>query len=79
MTDNMALEALNRYLNGDINLDTLEERVIPLAWDTALEDQDLIDLVSIEIAYIKDGVSDETILRERLAKVAASKQGAVIV
>ncbi len=72
MTDNKALEALNLYLSGRIDLDSLEERILPLAWDNEFEDQDLIDLVLIEIAYINDGVSDESMFRARVAEIAAT-------
>ena len=73
MADNIALDALKRYLNGEIDLDALEERIIPLAWDAEFADQDLVDELFIEIAYINDGVSDEDIFRERVSKIAASR------
>ena len=79
MTYNRALDALNLYLNGDIDLDTLEERIIPLTWDTEFEDQDLIDLVSIEIAYINDGVSEESAFRERVGEIAAYRRESIII
>lgn len=75
---NKALEALTCYLNGEIDLDSLEERIIPLAWDDEFKDQDLIDLISIEIAYLNDLVSDESIFRNRMASVAASKESIVV-
>ena len=78
MTYNKALDALNLYLDGDIDLDALEERIIPLAWDTEFEDQDLIDLVSIEIAYINDGISDDAIFKARIADIVASRRDIVI-
>ena len=47
MIGDKAREALNLYLNGDIDIDALEERVISLAWDAEFEDQHLIDQVAI--------------------------------
>ena len=79
MTGNKAQEVLKLYLNGDIDIDALEERVISLAWDAEFEDQRLIDKVAIELSYIKDGGSDEAVFRARVAKIAAPpKQDAII-
>ena len=78
MADNIALNALKRYLNGEIDLDALEYRIIPLAWDNDFEDQDLIGELFIEIAYINDGVSDEDLFRERVSKIAASRLPAAV-
>ena len=70
MTGNKAQEVLKLYLNGDIGIDALEERVISLAWDAEFEEQYLIDQVAIELSYIKDGVSDEGAFRARISKIA---------
>ena len=78
MADDIALDALKRYLNGDIGLDALEERIIPLAWDNNFEDQSLIGELFIEIAYINDGVSDEDIFRERVSRIAAVRLPAAV-
>ena len=75
---NKALEALTRYLNGEIDLDSLEERIIPLAWDDKFENQDLVDLITIEIAYINDGVSDELTFRSRMAEFIALRRNIAI-
>ena len=69
MRDNV-LKALRLYLNEEIDLDTLEYRVITLAWDDEFEDQDLVDRIAVELVYIKDGVSDESIFRTRIAEIA---------
>ena len=68
--NNNVFEALKLYLNESIDLDSLEYRAITLAWDDELEDQDLVDRIAIELVYIKDGVSDESIFRERMAEIA---------
>ena len=79
MTGDKAREALKLYLNGDIDIDALEERAISLAWDAEFEDQHLIDKVAIELSYIKDGMSDEAVFRASVAKIAAPpKQDAII-
>ena len=75
MTDQI-LETLRLYLAGDIDLDSLEDRIIPLAWDTDF-DQDLIDQIATELVYIKDGVSDESIFRTRVAEIASRVPAAV--
>ena len=77
MADNIASDALKLYLHGDIDLDTLEERVVPLAWIPEFEDHDLVGLILTEIAYINDGVSDETVFRTRMADIAAPMSAAV--
>ena len=76
MTDNI-LEALKLYLDGDIDLDTLEYRVITLLWDDETEDQDLVDQIAVELVYIKDGVSDESTFRTRMAEIASQVPTAV--
>ena len=79
MTGNKAQEALKLYLDGDIDIDTLEERVISLAWDAEFEEQHLIDQVAIELSYIKDRLSDEGAFRARIAEIATPpKQDAII-
>ena len=76
MTD-IILETLRLYLNGDIDLDTLENRVISLAWDDDYEDQELVDRIAVELVYIKDGVSDEALFRTRVAAIASRVPAAV--
>ena len=73
MRDNV-LKALKLYLNRDIDLDTLEYRVITLTWDDDFEDQDLVDRIAIELVYIKDGLSDESDFRTRVAEIATQIQ-----
>ncbi len=69
MTD-IIPETIRLYLNGDIDLDTLENRVISLAWDDSYEDQELVDRIAFELIYIKDGLSDESIFRTRVGEIA---------
>ena len=79
MLDNIALEHLKLYLNGDIDFDALEERIIPLGFDDTFEHQDLVDMITIEIAYILDGISDEPLFRERIVEAVESYYGPGIV
>ena len=66
------LETLELYLAGDIDIDSLEDRIIPLLWSAQLEaDRDLIARIAVELVYIKDGVSDESIFRTRVAEIAS--------
>ena len=76
MKDNI-LEALELYLNGDIDLDSLEYRVITLTWDDKSVDQDLIARIAVELVYIKDGFSDEMLFRTRVAEIASRLPAAV--
>ncbi len=73
MTD-IILETLRLYLNGDIDLDSLEYRVITLTWDDKSIDQDLVDRIAVELVYIMDGVSDEPLFRTRVADILAQTQ-----
>ena len=76
MKDNI-LEAIRLYLNGDIDLDSLEYRVITLTWDDKSIDQDLVDRIAVELVYIMDGVSDEALFRTRVAEIASRVPAAV--
>ena len=60
-------EILRSYLIGDIDFDTLEDRVIPLAWEVDGEDRDLVDQIAVEISYVKDDASDEDLFKVRIA------------
>jgi hypothetical protein len=78
MTEDEALQALNLYMIGDIDLNALEERIIPLAFIAESKERELIDRIAIELSYIKDGVSDEAILRERLYPFSVPKQDTTV-
>ena len=68
------LETIQLYLSGDIDLDALERRIISLAWDDEFDDQELVDRIAFKLIYIKDGVSDESIFRTRVAKILTQSQ-----
>ena len=61
------LEILRSYLIGDIDFNTLEDRVIPLAWEVDDEYRDFVDQIAVEISYVKDDASDEDLFRVRVA------------
>ena len=63
------LNMLRRYLDEDIDFDTLGNYVIALAPNAKGEPRDLLDQIAVEIFYIWDGVSDETLFRERIPEL----------
>ena len=69
MTDEI-FETLRLYLAGEINVDSLEDKIIPFAWETEFEDQELLDAILFELIYIKDGLTDESAFRTRMAEIA---------
>ncbi len=71
MTSRM-LELLTSYLMDDLDLVSLEDLVVPLAWEEDGPAQDVVDRVAAEIALVKDGASDETMFRERIEEIIAS-------
>ena len=75
---NIILETLGLYLTGDIDIDSLEDRIIPLLWSAQLEEErDLIAQIAVELVYIKDGLSDESAFRTRIAEIASQIPAAV--
>ena len=75
---NIILETLGLYLTGDIDIDSLEDRIIPLLWSAQLEEErDLIAQIAVELVYIKDGLSDESAFRTRMAEIASQIPTAV--
>ena len=73
MTDKI-LETIRLYLNGDMDLDALEDRVIPFIWNDDFEDQDLLNEILAELIYIKDGLSDESTFRVRVGEIASQAE-----
>ena len=64
-------KTLQLYLAGEIDIDSLEDRIIPLLWSAQLEEErDLIAHIAVELVYIKDGLSDESAFRTRIAEIA---------
>ncbi len=73
------LKTVQLYLMGDIDMNSLEDRIIPFAWETEFEDQELLDAILFELIYIKDGLSDESIFRTRMADILSQAQDMVTV
>ena len=66
------LELLTGYLIGDLDFESFEDLIIPLAWDSEITAQDVVDQIAAEIALVKDGASDDATFRVRIAEIAAS-------
>ena len=67
--DDRIIHALRLYLNDTIDFDSLEDRIVPIAFEA--EDGGLVLEVLAELAYVKDRVSDEGMFRERVAGLVA--------
>ena len=65
------LAILELYLEDELDIDALEERVIALAWGEDPVDFDPIDEVAVELSYLKDRVSDEDTFRQNMSDIAA--------
>ena len=64
------LAMLGAYADGAVDLDSLEDSVIPLMWEADGSDLDLIDRVAAEMACVKDGSVDEATFRVRAREIA---------
>ena len=73
------LEILRSYLIGDIDFNTLEDRVIPLAWEVDDEYRDFVDQIAVEISYVKDDASDEDLFRVRVADLIVPEVSQAVV
>ena len=71
------LNTLRRYLDGDVDFDTLSDYVIAFAPNAEGELRDLLDQIAVEIFYVWDGVSDETLFRERIPELVGLKMAPV--
>ena len=70
-------KTLQLYLVGEIDIDSLEDRIIPFAWETEFEDQELLDAILFELIYIKDCLTDDSAFRTRMAEIASQIPTAV--
>ena len=73
--DDMILDTVRLYLGGDIDFDSLEDRVVPAAFRVGVgcPHHGLVYDVLAEIAYVKDRIADETLFRTRLSALASSQ------
>ena len=72
--DDRVIHALRLYFNDTIDFDSLEDRIVPIAFEA--EDGGLVFEVVAEIAYVKDRVSDEGTFRERVRALVTEYQKA---
>ena len=72
------LNTLRRYLDGDIDFDTLGNYVIDLAPNAEGELRYLLDQIAVEIFYVWDGVSDETLFRQRIPELVGLQPAPVL-
>ena len=66
------LQLLTSYSIGEMDFESLEDLVIPLAWGEDNVVQDVVDRVAAEIALVKDGASDEETFRASIGEIVAS-------
>ena len=64
-----ALNMLKSYLDGDVDFGSLENYVIDLAPNAEGELRRLLDQIAVEIFYVRDGVSNESLFRERIPEL----------
>ena len=74
--DDRVIHALRLYFNDTIDFDSLEDRIVPIAFEAEAEDGGLVFEVLAEIAYVKDRVSDEGTFRERVRALVTEYQKA---
>ena len=72
--DDRVIHALRLYLNDSIDFDSLEDHVIPIAFEDEAEDGGLVFEVVSEIAYVKDRVLGEGMFRERVAGLVSRRR-----
>ena len=63
---------LTSYSIGELDFESLEDLVIPLAWEQDGPAEDVVDQVAAEIALVKDGASDEETFRARIGEIVVS-------
>lgn len=67
------LSMLSDYLIGDIDFNSLEDLVIPLAWEVEGEESDLVDRLAAEMACVKDFTLEEAEFRSRVTEIVRPK------
>jgi hypothetical protein len=72
--DKRVLEILRLYLNGEMDLDSLEDQVVRLAFKADDQDSQLVYEVLAEIAYVKDKVSDEPTFTDRIGGIVTEAE-----
>ena len=75
--DEKVLEILRLYLSGELDFDSLEDRVVVIAFAADDRGRQLVSIVYevlAEIAYVKDRVLDEATFKTRMAGIVARQQ-----
>ena len=67
--DEQTLHCLRLYLNGDMDLDTLESRIVLMLPNVEARDGSPAFELLAEVIYVWDGLSDEAAFRQRAAKL----------
>ena len=68
------LQSLTAYVIGEIDMDALDDAIIPLLWELDDNDHvahDLIDRVAAEMCMVKDDALDEATFRARMREIAS--------
>ena len=68
MTDQL-LSLLSLYVDKQIAVEEIDNWIALNIWDATGDDRNLIDRVAVELAYLKDLVSDESYFRTRMAEI----------
>ena len=68
MTDHL-LSLLSLYVDEQITAEDVDNWIALNIWDATDDDRDLIDRVAVELAYLKDLLSDESYFRTRMAEI----------
>ena len=64
--------AISNYLIGSIEFDSLEDHLVPLAWDSDIKSPKTLDDVLFALIHFKDGLFDEPTLRSKLEAILLS-------
>ena len=72
--DDTVIHALRLYLDDAINFDSLEDCIIPIAFEAQAEDGGLVFQMVAEVAYAKARVLDEATFRQRVAEALERQQ-----
>lgn len=75
--DDQILKVVSLYLDGGIDFDSLEDRIIPLAFKADPKRGGLVYQLVAEIAYVKDRVSDEPTFKARVTEIVSRRETTV--
>ena len=67
--DKEALHSLELYLNGAVDFETFEDRIVWMALDAEVTEGAIVFELLAEIIYVRDGVSDDDMFRKRAGRL----------